>query len=200
MIGLMLSFTQLTFFRRQNRWQRPGTVSLMTDAVEIDRLTKISERQRAPALEIARLRAGAGEMVGLIGASGSGKSTVLRHIDDLTLADRGSGSVRVAGRVVQSGGHAGPGLRQTRAGIGMVFRQFNLVARLSAETNLVLGVLSCLPVWSTSGPPPYPADSSNVALQAGAIVSDGPPGDVTSAQLSSIYGAPLPVVPMAEYA
>ena len=131
-------------------------------------------------------------MVGLIGASGSGKSTVLRHIGDLTLADRGSGSVRVAGRVVQSGGHAGPGLRQTRAGIGIVFRQFNLVARLSAETNLVLGVLSCLPVWSTSGPPPYPADSSNVALQAGAIVSDGRPATLRARSFQASMARPCP--------
>ena len=131
-------------------------------------------------------------MVGLIGASGSGKSTVLRHIGDLTLADRGSGSVRVAGRVVQSGGHGGPGLRQTRAGIGMVFRQFNLVARLSAETNLVLGVLSCLPVWSTSGPPPYPADSSNVALQAGAIVSDGRPATLRARSFQASMARPCP--------
>ncbi len=121
----------------------------MIDAVYLDRLTKTFGRQRAPALDVAAFRVSPGEMVALIGASGSGKSTLLRCIGGLTLADRAGGSVRVAGRVVQSGGRAGAGLRQTRAGIGMVFQQFNLVSRLTVETNILLGALSRLPVWRT---------------------------------------------------
>ena len=121
----------------------------MTDAVKITRLTKTFGRQRTPALDVAALSVAPGEMVALIGASGSGKSTLLRLIGGLTLADRDSGAIVVAGRVVQSGGRNGPGLRQTRAGIGMVFQQFNLVSRLTVETNVLIGALSRLSIWRT---------------------------------------------------
>ncbi|MEA4838933.1 MAG: phosphonate ABC transporter ATP-binding protein [Rhodospirillaceae bacterium] len=89
-----------------------------------------------------------GEMVALIGASGSGKSTLLRHIAGLARGDGGTdGIVEVHGTPVQACGSLARGIRRTRAGIGFVFQQFNLVARLPVMTNVLTGALGRVPLW-----------------------------------------------------
>jgi phosphonate transport system ATP-binding protein len=89
-----------------------------------------------------------GEMVALIGSSGSGKSTLMRHLSCLTLADKGSRSqIEVLGVPVQHKGRASKDIRRTRARVGNIFQQFNLVNRLSVLTNVLIGGLSRVPVW-----------------------------------------------------
>ncbi len=122
-------------------------------AVEIAGLRKTFSQGRH-ALKIDSLQVQPGEMVALIGASGSGKSTLLRHVAGLMLADRtraggGSGRILVHGAPVQADGRTARGIRRTRAGIGVVFQQFNLVGRLPVLTNVLLGALSRLPLWRT---------------------------------------------------
>jgi phosphonate transport system ATP-binding protein len=120
-------------------------------SVAVENLVK-SFGRAAPSLDIPELRLMRGEMTALIGASGSGKSTLLRHLNGLVLADAGSGSVTVEGQVVQRAGRPGPGIRQTRAQIGFVFQQFNLVERLPVLTNVLAGALAQMPAWrSTPG-------------------------------------------------
>lgn len=89
-----------------------------------------------------------GEMVALIGPSGSGKSTLLRHLSGLTLSDKGSdSSIEILGNSIQCNGKLSAGIRQSRAQIGNIFQQFNLVNRLSVLTNVLIGGLSKVPSY-----------------------------------------------------
>ena len=123
-----------------------------------------------------------GEMVALIGSSGSGKSTLMRHICGLTAADKGESLVRVDNEIVQKNGCISRDIRRIRAGIGMIFQQFNLVERMSVARNVMLGALARTSLWRSltgslpfgpwpawgsgkrpgSAPVPFPAGSSSV--------------------------------------
>lgn len=78
----------------------------------------------------------AGESLALIGANGTGKSTLLRTIVRLTEAD--DGRIDVLGESVRELG--GASLKRFRARVGVVFQKHNLVARISALSNVVHGV------------------------------------------------------------
>ena len=80
----------------------------------------------------------AGQMVGVIGRSGAGKSTMLRLIN--RLADPTSGAISFDG--VDIGALRGRHLRKWRADCAMIFQQFNLVGRLDVLTNVMIGRLS----------------------------------------------------------
>ncbi|AJC83380.1 amino acid ABC transporter ATP-binding protein (plasmid) [Rhizobium etli bv. phaseoli str. IE4803] len=75
----------------------------------------------------------AGEVVAVIGKSGSGKSTFLRCINGLeTISD---GTVEVAGEYLD---YNEAQLRKLRLKVGMIFQQFNLFPHLSAGRNVML--------------------------------------------------------------
>lgn len=75
-----------------------------------------------------------GTIYGLIGRSGTGKSTLLRCINGLETYD--SGSLVVDGVDVKS--LRGKALREFRKSIGMIFQQFSLLFRLTVEENVAL--------------------------------------------------------------
>ncbi|MGX5802894.1 ABC transporter ATP-binding protein [Bradyrhizobium sp. Arg314] len=89
------------------------------------------------------LEAHKGDVISILGSSGSGKSTMLRCINLLETPD--SGEVRVDGELIQMkrgrDGHQMPAnIRQVeriRANLAMVFQSFNLWSHMTVLENLV---------------------------------------------------------------
>jgi iron(III) transport system ATP-binding protein len=80
-----------------------------------------------------------GEVVCLVGASGSGKTTTLRIAAGLERADEGC--VFVGGRLVQGEGRSVP---PEERGVGLMFQDYALFPHLSVKANIAFG-LSRLP-------------------------------------------------------
>ena len=80
-----------------------------------------------------------GEVLSIIGASGSGKSTMLRCINLLETPT--SGQILYHGKDIT--GHD-INLSQYRAKVGMVFQSFNLFNNMTALNNCITGQLSVL--------------------------------------------------------
>lgn len=86
-----------------------------------------------------------GEMVALVGASGSGKSTLLRSLNGLQQID--AGKIEISGTLLQADGQYHAKVRWLRSQMGCIFQQFNLVNRLTAVENVMLGSLATVPLW-----------------------------------------------------
>ena len=93
-----------------------------------------------------------GEVVSIIGSSGSGKSTFLRCLNFLEVPSRGT--VEVGGeRIVIGDGHGGTlgaadakAVQRLRARLGFVFQSFNLWSHLSVLRNVTEGPVRVLGV------------------------------------------------------
>jgi phosphonate transport system ATP-binding protein len=94
------------------------------------------------ALDGVSFAAGPGEFVALLGPSGAGKTTLFRCLTGLTRPDRGT--VEVAGRDIWASPRE---LRSARRQLALIFQQFNLIRRLSALENVLVGRLAQVPTW-----------------------------------------------------
>ena len=105
----------------------------MSVAVKLTNVVK-----RFGALEVLKgvsFEINAGEVVALIGQSGSGKSTALRCINRLeTIQD---GSIEVCGHRVED---PKLDLRTLRRDIGMVFQSYNLFPHMTVAENIMLAL------------------------------------------------------------
>ena len=96
------------------------------------------------------LSAAAGEVIAIIGSSGSGKSTFLRCINFLEVPDRGrivldGEEIRV--RIGRAGRLTGVDRKQIarlRSQLGMVFQSFNLWAHMTVLQNIAEGPVQVL--------------------------------------------------------
>ncbi len=93
-----------------------------------------------------------GQVVAIIGKSGSGKSTALRCIDRLESID--SGTINVCGHAVHD---AALNLRTLRKDVGIVFQSYNLFPHLTVEQNITLAPQSVKKLSAT--------DASALALE-----------------------------------
>ena len=96
-----------------------------------------------------------GEIIAVIGRSGSGKSTMLRCINGLEPVQ--AGEVWVDGVAVHD---ATANLRELRARVGIVFQSFNLFPHLTVERNITLG-----PMIVKGGPGPEASALARDALR-----------------------------------
>ena len=85
----------------------------------------------------------AGEVVAILGASGAGKTTLFRCVTRLAQSD--SGQIFLGEHAIRTlGGHE---LSTARSEIGLIFQQFNLIRRLSALDNVLVGRLGETATW-----------------------------------------------------
>jgi len=80
-----------------------------------------------------------GEVISVIGASGSGKSTMLRCIN--LLEKPSGGKILFNGKDIME---KGMNISEYRAKVGMVFQQFNLFENMTALQNCVVGQVKVL--------------------------------------------------------
>jgi ABC-type sugar transport system ATPase subunit len=87
----------------------------------------------AVVLDVDRLVLRRGEVVGLVGENGAGKSTMMGVVAGSVQPD--AGTVSIAGKVLDSAGT----LHAQELGVAMVSQEFPLVGQLSVAENLLLG-------------------------------------------------------------
>jgi phosphonate transport system ATP-binding protein len=83
-----------------------------------------------------------GEFVAVLGPSGAGKTTLFRCLTGLTRPDRGT--VSIVGRDIWESPRE---LRLARRAVALIFQQFNLIRRLPALENVLVGRLAHVPAW-----------------------------------------------------
>ena len=98
-------------------------------ALTLDRITRRFAGQLA--VDALSLEVRAGELLALVGASGSGKTTTLRMVAGYEAPD--SGSIRLDGRDIT-------GLPPEKRGFGMVFQHYALFPHLSVQDNVAFGL------------------------------------------------------------
>lgn len=128
---------------------RPGAGTTAVPApgswpIELDGVT-VRYPNGVVALKDVSLSIAAGEMVSVVGLSGSGKSTMIRTINRLVTPT--AGTVRVGPHTMTA--LSGRRLREVRGQIGMIFQGFNLAERASVYQNVLVGRLSHHAIWRT---------------------------------------------------
>ncbi|MBU4222970.1 MAG: phosphonate ABC transporter ATP-binding protein [Euryarchaeota archaeon] len=111
--------------------------------IHIENLTKIYGSCRAVdniSVDVKR-----GEFIGVLGASGAGKTTFLRCINRLVEPTSGRINLNGGKDVMKCGSKE---LLDVRKKVGMIFQQFGLLKRLSVLDNVLTGKLGYTSPWT----------------------------------------------------
>ncbi len=108
----------------------------MHAALRLDHVTRTYPGAARPAVDALSLDVRAGELLALVGASGSGKSTTLRAVAGYELPEAGRVLLRDAAGTERDITRLPP----ERRGFGMVFQHYALFPHLSVEENVAFGL------------------------------------------------------------
>ena len=103
--------------------------------VEIEGLTFSYSRKEAPVIDDFSFSMEKGEIVGILGQSGSGKSTILRLIAGLELPMKGI--IKIADKIVLS---ESVFIHPEERGVGMVFQDYALFPHMTVKENILFGL------------------------------------------------------------
>lgn len=103
--------------------------------LKIDNLTFAYNKKEENIVENFSLEVEKGEVVALVGASGSGKSTVLRLTAGLEIPD--SGQIKIAGETAAAKHKF---IAAEKRAVGMVFQDYALFPHLNVEKNIAFGI------------------------------------------------------------
>ncbi len=90
-------------------------------------------------LENVDLEINEGDVIGIIGPSGTGKSTLLRCIDQLEIPEKGT--INLGERDVDLSKRSRKDINEIRQNTGMVFQKFNLFEKKTALENVMEGLI-----------------------------------------------------------
>lgn len=102
----------------------------MTPAIQVDRISKsfTSGKQKVAALKDVSFTVGRGELFGLVGPDGAGKTTLFRVLTTLMIADSGSAAV--------DGFDVVTSFKEIRKRVGYMPGKFSLYPDLTVAENL----------------------------------------------------------------
>lgn len=112
--------------------------------LEVNALS-VTYNEKVQAVRQVSFAAKQGEFIGIIGPSGSGKSSLLKALN--LLVPPSEGQILLGGRDVTS--LKGKSLRSLRRDIGFVFQNYNLIERLTVIENVLLGKLGIKSSWQS---------------------------------------------------
>lgn len=107
--------------------------------IRIEHLSKYYDNSKLLVLKDVNAEIRDGEVISIIGPSGTGKSTFLRCINKLETAT--SGHIWIDGIDVLD---PGTDIKEIRKNVGMVFQNFNLFDHLSVLDNVMIGPIKLL--------------------------------------------------------
>ncbi|MBO6196048.1 MAG: amino acid ABC transporter ATP-binding protein [Butyrivibrio sp.] len=90
-------------------------------------------------LEDVSLNINEGDVIGIIGPSGTGKSTLLRCIDQLEIPEKGT--VNLGEKTIDLSKKNKKDINEIRQNTGMVFQRFNLFKKKTALENVMEGLI-----------------------------------------------------------
>ena len=90
-------------------------------------------------LEDVSLNIGEGDVIGIIGPSGTGKSTLLRCIDQLEIPEKGT--INLGEKTIDLSKKNKKDINEIRQNTGMVFQRFNLFEKKTALENVMEGLI-----------------------------------------------------------